>query len=236
MTHTRLTISGMHCAACQAHVQKALQKTRGVAGATVNLLTGEADVDYDSAAVTPDALVDAVRSTGYGAELPAAEDEQIDAGVAETAAYRALRLRAIGSLIAGMLVMGLSMPLMVGHEGPAADPLMRWVMLVLMPVAERAFPWLFRVSPTALSYMLLVTTVGVMAWAGRRFYVGAWTALRHGMADMNLLIAIGTGAAFLFSAAATIAPSFFASRGVPADVYYEAVVFIIALVLVGNTL
>src|SRR5690606_33870840 len=75
----------------------------------------------------------------------------------------------------------------------------------------------------------------VMVWAGRHFYTRAWAAVRHHSADMNTLIALGTGAGFLFSVFATFAPSFFTSRGVAADVYYEAVVIIIALILVGNT-
>jgi Cu+-exporting ATPase len=53
---------------------------------------------------------------------------------------------------------------------------------------------------------------------------------------MNTLIAVGTGAAFLFSFLATVAPSFFTARGVAPDTYYEAVIFIIALILVGNAL
>jgi Cu+-exporting ATPase len=236
MTHTRLTITGMHCAACQAHVQKAIQQVSGVADATVNLLTGEADVDYDAAAVSPQRLIEAVRATGYTAELPAGDDEFAETGDGERTEYGDLRLRAIVSMIAGAAVMILSMPLMSGHAGATADPLMRWVMHLLTPIVERAFPLLFDINHTILGYVLLFVTVGVMAWCGRRFYVGAWTALRHGAADMNLLIAMGTGAAFLFSSVATIAPWFFESRGVPADVYYEAVVLIIALVLLGNTL
>ncbi|HYG69045.1 MAG TPA: copper-translocating P-type ATPase, partial [Anaeromyxobacteraceae bacterium] len=77
---------------------------------------------------------------------------------------------------------------------------------------------------------------GVMAWAGRHFYVRAWAAFRHNSADMNTLVAVGTGAAYLLSVVATVAPGFFVARGVPPDVYYEAVVLIIALVLFGNML
>jgi len=76
--------------------------------------------------------------------------------------------------------------------------------------------------------------VGVMAWAGRHFYARAWTAFRHHSADMNTLVAVGTGAAFLYSVIATVAPGFFLARGVAPDVYYEAVIVIIALVLTGN--
>jgi Cu+-exporting ATPase len=75
-----------------------------------------------------------------------------------------------------------------------------------------------------------------MTWAGRHFYTRAWAALRHRSADMNTLIAVGTGAAFLFSLIATVAPGVFTTRGVAPDTYYEAVIFIIALILVGNAL
>ncbi len=75
-----------------------------------------------------------------------------------------------------------------------------------------------------------------MAWAGRHFYTRAWAAFRHHAADMNTLVAVGTGAAYVLSVAATLAPGFFVARGVPPDVYYEAVVLIIALILVGNML
>jgi Cu+-exporting ATPase len=79
-------------------------------------------------------------------------------------------------------------------------------------------------------------TLWVMAWPGRPFYVRAAKAARHGSADMNTLVSIGTGAAFLYSVAATLVPEFFLAQGVAPDVYYEAVLFIIALILFGNTL
>ena len=84
--------------------------------------------------------------------------------------------------------------------------------------------------------LLLPLTLAIMAWAGRHFYVKAWSALRHGTSDMNTLVAAGTGSAFLFSAAATLAPGFFRAHGVAPDVYYEAVLFILGFVLTGNAL
>ncbi len=81
----------------------------------------------------------------------------------------------------------------------------------------------------------LVLAVGVMTWAGRHFYVRAWMALRHGASDMNTLIALGTGSAFVYSLVATVAPQLFTSRGVAPNVYFEAVIIIIAFILTGNT-
>ena len=84
-------------------------------------------------------------------------------------------------------------------------------------------------------WVQLVLAVGVMAWAGRHFYVRAWMALRHGASDMNTLIALGTGSAFIYSLVATVAPQLFTSRGVAPNVYFEAVIIIIAFILTGNT-
>ncbi len=82
----------------------------------------------------------------------------------------------------------------------------------------------------------MLLSVLVMVFAGRRFYAKAWAAARHRTSDMNTLIAVGTGAAFLYSAAVTIAPAAFESHGVAAEVYFEAVIFILALVLAGNVM
>ncbi|HEY1099522.1 MAG TPA: copper-translocating P-type ATPase, partial [Myxococcota bacterium] len=75
-----------------------------------------------------------------------------------------------------------------------------------------------------------------MAFAGRHFYVQAWKAFRHRAADMNTLIAVGTLAAFGLSLVATAAPQLFLRHGARPEVYFEAIIFIIALVLLGNLL
>lgn len=194
----RIPVSGMTCAACQARVQRTLQKQPGVADASVNLMMHDATIRFDPATTTPEQLVSIIRDTGYGAELsapdlsPIAEQDARDASA--TAEFRDLRVKAIASALIGAAMMVLMLPL------PAQ----------------------------------LVLTVGVMAWAGRHFYSRAWSALRHRATDMNTLISLGTGAAFVYSLLATVRPEFFTSRGVAANVYYDSVVIIIAFILVGN--
>jgi Cu+-exporting ATPase len=83
---------------------------------------------------------------------------------------------------------------------------------------------------------LAVVTLPVVVWSGQQFYKGTWSGLRHRTADMNTLIGVGTGAAYLYSLVATAAPGFFLHAELPADVYYEAVAAIIALVLLGRLL
>jgi len=238
----RIPVTGMTCAACQAHVQKALQKQPGVVDASVNLMMQNASVTFDPTVIKPDNLVQAIRDTGYGAELASPDqsafDEQEARDHAQAEEFRDLRLKAIVTGVIALLAMIFSMPLMAADAhavgGPVTDPFMRWVMMSLTPVLERVTPWAYQIAPRALSYMLLVVTAVVMMWAGRHFYVRAWASFRHHSADMNTLIALGTGAAFVYSLIATLAPGFFISRGVSPDVYYEAVLFIIALILVGN--
>jgi Cu+-exporting ATPase len=201
----RIPVTGMTCAACQSAVQRALQKQPGVEDAAVNLMMANATVTYDPDTVQPADLVEAIRATGYGAELPDQaqtafeEQEARDEDTAEE--FRVLRNKAIVSGIVGVLAM-------------AAMPLMH--------------------SAHWLSWVLLAVTATVMATAGQHFYVRAWQALRHRTANMNTLVALGTGAAFIYSLIATVAPSFFTSRGVPANVYFEAVILIIAFILTGN--
>ena len=237
-----IPVSGMTCAACQGRVQRTLQKTPGVVDANVNLMMHNATVAFDPAATSPEALVQAIRSTGYEAALPrpneSAFEEQAARDRAQEEEFQDFRRKAVTSGVAGAVAMIVSMPLMAAGEhaahGPVADPFMRWAMESMTPALRAAAPWLYAIPTAVISWSLLVLTLGVMAWAGRHFYTRAWAAFRHHSADMNTLVAVGTGAAFVYSVIATVAPGFFLSRGVTPDVYYEAVIIIIALILTGN--
>lgn len=201
-----IPVSGMTCAACQARVQRALTTVPGVEDATVNLLLHNATVDFDPTEATPEELVAAIRETGYGAILPPPGSAD---GSTWSAAFAEEEQR----------------------ERTSAEE-------------ERALAWKAGVSLVAgvvamvvmKPFFLLVLTTAIMLWAGRQFYVRAWAAFRHGGSDMNTLIAVGTGAAYVYSLVATLAPNVFLSRGLAPDLYYEAVVLIIALILVGNWL
>ena len=238
-----LNVDGMTCAGCQAHVQEALSGKAGVTEASVNLLMKRAAVTFDPSVISPEALVEAVRESGYEASLP---DSSVDAIAeqeardrAQEAEYRSLRLKAIASGAAALLTMLLSMPLMAAashHGGATVDPFMRWAMTRLTPPLRIAMPFLYSLDPAVLSWALLVISLAVMGWAGRHFYVRAWASVKRLAADMNTLVAVSTIAALLYSLVATIAPEAFLARGVAPDVYYEAVVFIIAFVLAGNAL
>ncbi len=201
----RIPVSGMTCAACQSRVQRTLQKQPGVLDATVNLLMGTATVTYAPTAISVESLVASIRDTGYGAEIPAEERSAFEEQEARDAkTAEEFTELRLKAIMSGAIGVGAMLAMPMMHHSAWA------------------------------SWALLVITTGVMLSAGRHFYTRAWSALRHGSADMNSLISVGTGAAYVYSIIATVAPGFFTSRGVAADVYYEAVILIIAFILTGN--
>jgi Cu+-exporting ATPase len=214
-TSLTVNVTGMTCAACQARVQRTLAKTPGVAEASVNLMTNTASVSYDPAVASPEGLLEAIRATGYGAELPTpgrptAETQQADDS-RRAAEFDTLRTKAVVAFAAGV--------------GAMAAPMLT-PMPPMTPTDSAPVAW----------WIMLVVTLIVMLWAGRDFYVRAWLVTRHGSADMNTLISVGTGAAFLFSLVETVNPGLFLRHGMMPQVYYEAVIFIIAFVLAGRAL
>jgi Cu+-exporting ATPase len=238
-----LPVDGMTCAACQGHVTRALTDAPGVERASVNLMTNEATVVYDPSLTSPASLVEAVTATGYGARLPqpasARDDEAESREQSQARETHTLLTKASVSLGLGLIAMIVSMPVMGGAGGHAAhggDPLIAWTMRVVDPALRAALPWLYVIDGDVIRYGLLVLTAFVMVWAGASFYTRAWAAFRHRNADMNTLIAVGTGAAFLYSLIATVAPVALQQQGAAPDVYYEAIILIIALVLLGNAM
>src|ERR1700716_8288 len=239
-----IPVTGMTCSACQSFVQRTLAGQAGVQEAAVNLMLHNATVTFDPGVTSVSTLVDTIRGTGYGAEIPAEQssilEEQAEHDEEQLREYRQLRLKAAVSVTAGFLAMILSIPLMsmsrAGGMERMSDPLMSWNMRVLDPALRKALPWMYRVSDDAIRWFLFALAAFILGWAGRRFYTKAWSALRHKTADMNTLVALGTGAAFLYSAAGTIAPGFFVAHGIAPDVYFEAAILIVGLVLTGNAL
>jgi len=209
-----LPILGMSCASCQLHIEEALRATAGVESAHVDLISHRASVVFDPAQVAPAQLVEAVRASGYDAVLPRpGASSETSSDTLPSGAER----KAYATLIAGAAAMLLAMPL--GTQMGAFDH-------VLM----RVFPWLYALPPDLLRWFLLLLTAAMMAWAGRGIYLSAARGLRHGTTNMNTLVSLGTGVAFLYSAAATIWPA--AGR----QVYFDAVLLILGFLLLGKSL
>ncbi len=94
----------------------------------------------------------------------------------------------------------------------------------------------FHGSFTWENWVMLILTTPIIAWAGQRFFVNTWVQAKHGRVNMDTLVALSTGIAFVFSVFNTLYPEFFLSRGLEPHVYYEAVAVIIAFILLGKYL
>jgi Cu+-exporting ATPase len=201
----RLSISGMSCAGCVATVENALRNVPGVTEASVNFAEHTATVQ---GTVDPAALIAAVTAAGYGAaELRGAEDES-EKEAAELAYYRALLRKFIAAGVVGL-------PLML------AEP------FGLMPMLDTPGGRLFWLAVGA-------ATLGVLIYAGGHFFRGAWKAFRAHHANMDTLIALGTGAAWIYSILVVIFPGIVPSLARHA--YFEAAAIIIALINLGQAL
>jgi P-type Cu+ transporter len=208
-----LPVLGMTCASCQQHVEEALRSTAGVESAHVDLIANRASVVFDPAIAAPTAMIDAIRTAGYDAVLPRTGASSSEA----TSKTDASDIKAFATLAAGAVAMLLAMPL--GTEmGTLDHDLMRLL------------PWLHALPPDPLRWFLLILTAAIVAWAGRGIYSSAFSALCHGTTNMNTLVSLGTGVAFVYSAYATIWPA--PNR----EVYFDAVLLIVGFLLLGKAL
>src|SRR5580692_1967352 len=212
----------MTCASCQHHVEEALRATAGVESARVDLMAHRANVVFDPALAAPAQLVEAIRGAGYDAVLP--RDSEIGARVedAVSSAIGSAATRAWVTLAAGAAAMLLAMPLETMPLQTNTNAVDAFLM--------RALPWLYAIPAPALRWFLLALTAAVVAWAGRGIYQSAWRALRHGTTNMNTLVSLGTGVAFVYSAYATVWPA--PGRAV----YFDAVLLILGFLLLGKAL
>ncbi len=199
-------VSGMSCASCVGRVERALRGVPGVLDAGVNLATERATVEYLPGAVGRRGLEEAVEGAGYDVVREEEEEPSEDAGARE---YGRLRRSFLVAAALTVLILVGSLPHMIGFVTPIP---MAWLNLALLALA----------TP-------------VQFWAGWRFYRGAWGALRHGQANMNTLVVVGTSAAYLYSAVATLAPGVFVG-GMGADVYFDTSALIVTLILLGRLL
>ncbi len=219
-------VEGMTCASCVNRITRFLRKVDGVEDANVNLASESATVRFDPRVVSLPDLAAAVDAAGYVARLEQSASADHEAAVSEVAAARTERdaaaARHLASLRRRLIVATLlTLPLLAG--------LARMTVATGLPA--------FLTDP--LFQLALATPV--QFWAGWPFYLGAWKALRHRTADMNTLIAVGTSAAYGYSLATIVFPSFFHAAGIGMGegglpLYFDTAAAIITLILLGRFL
>jgi Cu+-exporting ATPase len=232
-----LLVEGLRFAPSPNRLEQSLLAVPGVTRAVANPAAEHVRVTFIPGVAQPADIEGAVRLAGLEIAAPFRRTDPVER-------ERQLRAREIAELtrkgavaaLVAVVAMVASMPLMRGAGAHHRDDLFARLLLPLDAALHGALPWLYDLDPQALRIGLLVITLPVVTWAGRGFYVAAWRGFRHRTADMNTLIGLGTGAALLYSLVATAAPGLFTGAGLAADVYYEAVSAIIALVLIGRLL
>jgi len=236
-------IVDLHYAPSVAPLEQSLAKVNGVIRAVANQATETATVDYVPGVVSAEDLEQAVTTAGFTVAAPiAAEDPLERERIARSREVRTLTWKFVLAAVVTALAM-LGAMLLMADRPMGENGTMKQVDLLghlLMPLAVSLRDWVTGQGWTLdlewIKWGLAIITLPVIAWSGQQFFKGTWSGFRHRTADMNTLIGVGTGAAYIYSVVATAAPSLFLQAGLPADVYYEAVAAIIALVLLGRLL
>ncbi|WP_417673925.1 heavy metal translocating P-type ATPase [Roseibium sp.] len=208
-----LNIQSMSCASCVGRVDRALAAVPGVLSVSVNLAAETATVVYAEGAVTVQELIKASTDIGYPAsiaEAGATQDRSERKAEEARDLARKMAIAAVFALPVFLIEMG-------GHLIPSLHH------LIAATIGQQT-SWILQ---------FLLTTV-VLAGPGRAFYTKGIPALLKGAPDMNSLVAVGTGAAYLYSVVATFLPDLLPA-GVRA-VYFEAAAVIVVLILLGRFL
>jgi Cu+-exporting ATPase len=202
-----LPIHGMTCAACVNTLERGLRKANGVLSATVNLATGRGTVTHLPAVINAQTLQEVIEDLGY--EVPAVTGpvEDVEQKARELEMATLKRKFIVGAILSTLVMVG-SMPELV--------------------------PWWPAILTNHLTLWALTTPV--QFWVGWQFLRGFGKALRHGTADMNTLVTVGTMAAYLFSAGVTLAPRFFSVEGIHVAVYFDTAAVLITLIMLGRWL
>lgn len=205
-------VEGMTCASCVSRVEKKLRSLEGVTDAQVNLANERATVEYLESHLGMKDFQDALEQIGY--HIPQTEIENLSNRDLEQERHRqetrSLTLKLAVSGFAALLIMAGGMRDMLGF-------LPAW-------------------QPATYHFIFFLLATPVQFWGGGQFYKGMWTGLKHGYADMNTLIAVGTTVAYAYSVFATFFPSALKTFGPEVLVYYDTSAMIIALVLMGRLL
>jgi len=213
----QFTVTGMSCAACSARVEKAVSKLSGVNSCSVNLLTNSMNVE---GSITDEEIISAVKAAGYGAFSKDRQIENKDSEIEDTETPK-LKKRLLASLGFLALLMYISM----GH--------MMW---------SWPLPAFFEGNPLANGLMQLLLTIAVMI-INRKFFTNGFSSLFKGSPNMDTLVALGSGAAFVYSTYALFAmTSAYQSANLELamhyshEFYFESAAMILTLITVGKML
>lgn len=199
-------IKGMHCASCVRVIERSLSKTPGVKEANVNLATEKATVTFDDKECNPSQIATAVSNVGYTALVNQSTEDEEAEKKQKLIELRDLKVKVFSSLTIGILIL--------------------W----------GSFPGLMETAPSFLRnpWIQLILATPIQFWAGFSFYRATIPALKHRLANMDTLVALGTTVAYLYSAFVTFFPNIVMNLGLDAMPYFDVAVIVIGLILLGR--
>lgn len=215
MVTEKYNISGMTCAACSSAVERVTRKLEGVSESNVNLTTGILTITYDETKITQNDVVTKVERAGFGAELyveknkeeKVKEEEALEQDIKKT------KHRLVTNVLLAIPLLYISM----GHMVPFPMPLPNILDMHHNPLNF------------ALAQLILTT---IILYNGKKFYLVGFKSLFRGHPNMDSLVAIGTGSAFLYSLVMTI--SIPGNENAVHNLYYESAAIVVTLVMVGK--
>ena len=211
-----LPVEGMTCASCVARVEKALSKVDGIEDVSVNFATEKVSLSFNPDKVNEKIISSAVEDAGYKIDItPLQKTTKMEERIAPSKPNdfeKNLKKDFILSVI-------LTIPVLVLNMGSMFDGFSQFISL----------------SQESINKLLLILTTPVIFISGKRFFSIFWKNLLHLTADMNSLVAIGTGSAFIYSTIATLFPGLIHHHGIP-HVYFDTTAVIITLILFGRWL
>lgn len=215
MITQKYKITGMTCAACSSAVERVTRRLDGVEESFVNLTTGMLTITYDETKLEPEKIIAKVGRAGFGAELYVEKSRKEKEGEKESAEieHQKTKRRTILNLILAVPLLYISM----GHMVPFPMPLPKMIDMHHNPLG-------FALIQLALTCLILIN--------GRKYYVVGLKSLFRGNPNMDSLVAIGTGSAFLYSLVMTCRIP--VDAGAVHNLYYESAAVVVTLVMVGK--
>lgn len=216
-----LPVEGMTCASCVARVEKTLKKIDGVETANVNLATENVTFSFDPSKTDLATMAAAVEEAGYKLALPPPVAERSGSENMVTLKEESHQEKAFRHLKKDfMFSAALTLPVMIVSMVNMTEWFMSSVPLTMSEV----------------NILLFLATTAVMVGPGKRFFVIAWRLAKHFSADMNTLVAVGTGTAYLFSGIVTLFPRWLPIDNPMDHIYFDTAATIVTLILLGRML
>lgn len=214
-----LPVGGMTCASCVARVEKVLSKTDGLENVNVNFATENVSFEITKNDINLEDIAANLESYGYTLLIDKVKNPS-DQKISEQNSVKKVELNLWEY---DQLVKEFKFSLLFTIP----------IFLISMFIHPTN---LFVIKPETIHKILFLMTIPVMFISGKRFFIVFWKNIKHLTFEMNSLVAIGTGSAFIYSTIATLFPEIISSKGITPNVYFETAAVIITLILLGKVL